>query len=210
MSCIVKSMTLVYNVRNFNFGYASSLYPIRAMPVEVWFMPMISSNFSEEFLPHIPFQFFMLDFGCQIFDYISIPGSISRVPTNCVHLSLRFFNRCEIYLITSNVNLCVNIYFYRRGVVIVVTRESRRFDTVVIDRCITTGIGRYVFLRIDRCLIGSQRYLTYERCVYLCNVLCWEEIVYRDVILYSDPRKMASDSIIYSSFIFNLNIKLLE
>ena len=112
MSCIVRSMTLVYNVRDFGFGYALSVYPIRAMPVEVWFIPMISSNFSEEFLPHIPLEFFRLDFGCQIVDYISIPGSIFRVPTNCVHLLLRFFIRCEIYLITSNVNVYVNIYFY--------------------------------------------------------------------------------------------------
>ena len=140
MSCIVRSMTLVYNVRDFGFGYASSVYPIRAMPVEVWFIPMISSNFSEEFLPHIPLEFLRLDLGFQIVYYISIPGSIFRVPTNCVHLSLRFFIRCEIYLITSNVNLYVNIYFYRLGVVIVVTRGSRRCDTVVIDRCITTGI----------------------------------------------------------------------
>ena len=53
MSCIVRSMTLVYNVRDFGFGYASSVYPIIAIPVEVWFVPMISSNISEEFLPHI-------------------------------------------------------------------------------------------------------------------------------------------------------------
>ena len=111
MSCIVRFMTLVYNIRNFSFRYSSSVYPIRAMPVEVWFIPMISSNFSEEFLPHIPLEFLRLDLGFQIVYYISIPGSIFRVPTNCVHLSLRFFIRCEIYLITSNVNLYVNIYF---------------------------------------------------------------------------------------------------
>ncbi|WZZ70969.1 hypothetical protein YC2023_082339 [Brassica napus] len=138
MSCIVRSMTLVYNVWNFSFGYASSVYPIRAMPVEVWFIPMISSNISEEFLPHISLEFFRLDFGCQIVNYISKPGSIFRFPSNCVHLPLRFFIRCKIYLITSNVNRYVNIYFYRRGAANLVTRESRCCDTVVIDRCITT------------------------------------------------------------------------
>ena len=69
MSCIVRSMTLVYNVRNFRFGYASSVYSIRAMPIEL-LIPMISSNISEEFLPHISLESFRLDFGCQIVDYI--------------------------------------------------------------------------------------------------------------------------------------------
>ena len=92
---------------------------------------MISSKFSEEFLPHIPLEFFRLDFGCQIVDYISITGPIFRVPSNCVHPSLRFFigsRKPSVHVPAMDTDLRSATWFPPRFVVEVFYRGIGRQD----------------------------------------------------------------------------------